>query len=148
MKLTQIRPEFVSLVPNVLEPGVAYVSMEYATVLHLCCCGCGNQVATPLSPARWSLLFDGETITLNPSIGNWSFSCQSHYWIKRNEVVWSRPFSQAEITGVRGRDRRAMEMHAALRERGAEPPEAAVRHRSWRDRVKAWLQRWGSGSAR
>lgn len=148
MRLTQIRPEFVSLAPAVLEPGVAYVSMEYATVLHLCCCGCGNQAVTPLSPARWHLWFDGETITLNPSIGNWSFPCQSHYWIEQNAVVWDRPFSQAEIAWVRGRDRRDMDQHTALHERGTVSRKEPIRHASWLHRVKEWLQGWGSGSAR
>lgn len=144
MRLTQIRPEFVSLAPDVLEPGVVYVSMEYATVLHLCCCGCGNQVVTPLSPARWHLWFDGKTITLNHSIGNWSFLCQSHYWIERNQVLWSRPFNQAEIAGVRRRDRHEMEQHAAHRGQGSESPQNGAHHASWLDRVK----RWWSGSAR
>lgn len=140
MRLTQIRPEFISLAPDVLVPGVAYVSMEYATVLHLCCCGCGSQVVTPLSPARWHLWFDGEAITLNPSVGNWSFPCQSHYWIEQNAVVWDRPFSQVEIARVRGRDQRAMERHAARDERVSAPPVEAVGRRSWLDRVKGWLQ--------
>lgn len=148
MRLTKIRPEFVCLVPTVLEPGVAYVSMEYATVLHLCCCGCGNQVVTPLAPARWHLWFDGRTITLDPSIGNWSFPCQSHYWIEGNVVVWDRPFSRAEIERVRGRDRRAMERHAALCDGEIRLPEKVVRRGSWPDRVKGWLQGWGSRSAR
>jgi hypothetical protein len=149
MRLTQIRPEFVSFAPEVLEPGVAYVSMEYATVLHLCCCGCGNQVVTPLSPARWHLSFDGKTISLNHSIGNWSFPCQSHYWIERNAVVWDRPFSQAEIAWVRGTDRRAIEGHASLNQRGAEPLEEPVRNDgSWLHRVKRWLRGQGSGPPR
>ena len=33
-------------------------------------------------------MFDGRTISLNPSIGNWSYPCRSHYWIKGNRVVW------------------------------------------------------------
>jgi hypothetical protein len=64
------------------------VSITYATVLHKCGCGCDNEVVTPLSPSDWQLTFNGEAISLFPSIGNWSFSCRSHYWIKNNEVVW------------------------------------------------------------
>ena len=74
--------EFVTFAPAALAPGVLYVSMEYATVLHACCCGCGNKVVTPLAPERWSLTYDGRHITIVPSIGNWSFPCQSHYWIE------------------------------------------------------------------
>jgi hypothetical protein len=116
----RLRPEFVTFAPSVLEPGVLYVSMEYATVLHACCCGCRNKVVTPLAPGRWSLTYDGKTISLEPSIGNWSFPCQSHYWIERNVVVWDRPFSRVEIAGVRAADRRDMELaakHAAHRQR-------------------------------
>jgi hypothetical protein len=105
-RLTQIRPEFVTFAPDVLEPGVVYASMEYATLLHACCCGCGNKVVTPLAPGRWHLTFDGEAISLNYSIGNWSFPCQSHYWIERNEVVWGPRFSAAAIAFVRATERR------------------------------------------
>lgn len=147
MRLTRIRPEFVSLMPDVLEPGVAYVSMEYATVQHLCCCGCGNQVVTPLSPARWHLSFDGKTISLNHSIGNWSFPCQSHYWIERSEVVWDKPFNQEQIAWVRGRDRSAMERHLARPRPEAEPLQEQVR-RSWLDRMRQWFGRRRSRGAR
>jgi hypothetical protein len=34
------------------------------------------------------LFFDGETVSLSPSIGNFEFSCQSHYFIRKNLVVW------------------------------------------------------------
>ncbi|MGN6800789.1 MAG: DUF6527 family protein [Ginsengibacter sp.] len=27
------------------------------------------------------------TTTFYPSIGNWSFDCQSHYWIRENMIV-------------------------------------------------------------
>ena len=100
--------EFVTFAPAHLMPGVLYVSMEYATVLHACCCGCGNKVVTPLAPERWSLTYDGRHVTIGPSVGNWSFPCQSHYWIERNEVVWDRPFTRAEITAVRDSDQRAL----------------------------------------
>lgn len=81
-KQTRMLTEFVTFAPAALAPGVLYVSMEYATVLHACCCGCGNKVVTPLAPERWSLTYDGRHITIVPSIGNWSFPCQSHYWIE------------------------------------------------------------------
>ena len=78
---------FVDYMPNSLEPGVLYISMRYATVIHLCACGCGEKVVTPLSPDGWKLTFDGEGISLSPSIGNWDFPCRSHYWIKNNRVL-------------------------------------------------------------
>lgn len=125
--------------PDVLEPGVAYVSMEYATVLHLCCCGCGTQVVTPLSPARWELRFDGETISLYPSVGRWSLPCQSHYWIRRNEVRWDRPFTGEEIAWVRERDRADIDGHAQASEAVGEPAE--VKALTWMKRLTRWLSR-------
>ena len=75
--------EFVEYIPRELKDGVVYVSIPFATVIHKCCCGCGQQVVTPLSPSQWTLSFDGKSISLHPSIGNWNFPCKSHYWIKQ-----------------------------------------------------------------
>jgi hypothetical protein len=86
--------EFVDVIPDRLRDGVVYVSIGCATALHLCCCGCGLEVVTPLSPADWSVSFDGETISLRPSIGNWRFPCRSHYWIERDRVLWTSPDGQ------------------------------------------------------
>lgn len=88
---------FVNHIPEILEDNVIYVSIPFETVIHKCCCGCGREVVTPLSPTDWSLTFDGETITLNPSIGNWNFECKSHYFIKKNKVVWARKYTDYEI---------------------------------------------------
>jgi len=90
--------------PTNLEEGKLYISVEFCTALHLCCCGCGNKVVTPLSPHRWQMTFDGETVSLHPSIGNWSYPCQSHYWIERSQVVPARKWSQREIAKGRLRD--------------------------------------------
>lgn len=96
---------FVTSVPEELEEGTLYVSMVYATVIHNCCCGCGREIVTPLSPTDWQLTFDGETITLFPSIGNWSSECKSHYWIKKSKVKWARQWSDEEIAAGRFQDR-------------------------------------------
>ena len=93
--------EFVQYIPDSLEEGVLYVSIPYTTALHLCCCGCGNEVVTPLDPTDWRLTFDGRSVSLSPSIGNWSFDCQSHYWVTRNQVRWSRRLSRKEIKKAR-----------------------------------------------
>ena len=86
--------EFVDQIPEEPSPGVLYVSVSLATAVHQCCCGCGNEVVTPLSPTGWTLTFDGKSVSLSPSIGNWGFHCRSHYWISRDRVVWSRPWFQ------------------------------------------------------
>ncbi len=53
--------QLMELAPKELIPGVLYVSLKYKLALHLCCCGCGEKVVTPLSPAEWHLrLADGK----------------------------------------------------------------------------------------
>lgn len=94
MKLSH---KFVKNIPDVIEDGVLYVSVDYATAIHKCACGCGNEVVTPLSPTDWNLAFNGETVSLYPSIGNWSLSCQSHYWITEDEVEWAPKWSREKI---------------------------------------------------
>jgi hypothetical protein len=93
---------FVQSIPEQLVPGVLYVSMERSVAIHLCACGCGNEVVTPLSPVDWQLQYDGEVISLSPSIGNWNFKCQSHYWIVDNRIKWAGSCSKKQID--EGRD--------------------------------------------
>lgn len=102
--LPRVTHSFVGTIPKSLEDGTIYISMEYATAIHKCCCGCGREVVTPLTPTDWALIFDGETVSLYPSIGNWSFPCQSHYWIQRDQVKWARKWTKAEIASGRAAD--------------------------------------------
>lgn len=99
-RLQTLTHKFVDFVPEVLEPGILYVSIQYTTAVHKCCCGCGFEVVTPISPTDWKLIFDGKTVSLEPSIGNWGFECQSHYWITRNEVEWAEKWSMKRIEAV------------------------------------------------
>jgi len=96
--------EIVEFIPKVLEEGVLYVSMTYATASHRCFCGCGKKVVTPLSPTDWQLTFDGDTVSLDPSIGNWSYPCRSHYILHNNRVRWAGSMSDREIRAGRARD--------------------------------------------
>ncbi len=106
---TTLKHEFVHHIPEVLEEGVLYVSIEFATAMHRCFCGCGAEVATPFAPTQWKVIFDGETISLYPSVGNWSYECKSHYWIDRNRIIWARRWSTDEIEWVRERERQEKE---------------------------------------
>jgi hypothetical protein len=115
-KLLRFGHGFVEHIPERLEDGVLYISIPYATAMHLCACGCGREVVTPLTPTDWEMIFDGETVSLWPSIGNWSFECQSHYWIRRGRVRWGGGMSRQEIEQARARDRRRKERYAKLRE--------------------------------
>jgi hypothetical protein len=99
--------EFVEFVPADLKEGRVYVSIEYATAVHRCACGCGTKVVTPLSRTDWRLIFDGETISLEPSIGNWSFPCRSHYWITNDRVRWAAPWSRGDVEAGRASDLRS-----------------------------------------
>lgn len=104
MREAALQHEFVEFIPEALNEGTVYVSVAYATVAHKCCCGCGLEVVTPLSPTDWQLTFDGVSVSLYPSIGNWGFECRSHYWIERNRVKWAERWSGEEITAGRDHD--------------------------------------------
>jgi len=140
--------KFVEFIPRELEPNTIYVSIPYATAIHNCCCGCGNRVVTPLSPADWRLIFDGRSISLEPSIGNWSFPCRSHYWIRNNQVAWSDDWADDEIDAARRRDACA---HAAYYGRSndkqkASPAEAKSKSglrkkKGLKSKMKSWFGR-------
>lgn len=109
MKQSRITPRFVELIPTHLEDGVLYISEKHGIVIHKCCCGCGQEVVTPLSPAQWQVRRAGDKVTLSPSIGNWNFRCRSHYWIKQNHVEWAGSMTDRQIRLVQERDRRDLQ---------------------------------------
>jgi len=135
-----IQHEFVEFIPEELAPRTLYVSVDYATAAHACFCGCGEKVVTPISPIGWQLLFDGDTVSLHPSVGNWSFRCQSHYWVKRDQVHWAETMSPAQIAQGRRQDRAmSASYYGADPQQRQEPtvgsPSAPVRKKSLLD----WL---------
>jgi hypothetical protein len=117
-----LKHEFVEFIPEDLKQGTVYISIRFATASHLCACGCKNKVVTPLTPTDWKLIFEGKTISLDPSIGNWSFACQSHYWIRNNCVRWAPKWSQKKIDRGRARDQSAKEKYFRSAEPAAEAP--------------------------
>jgi hypothetical protein len=118
--------EFVEYVPEELKDGVVYVSIPYATVIHKCCCGCGREVVTPLAPAQWSVTFDGKSISLYPSIGNWNLPCKSHYWIKQNRVLWAAQWSEQQIAAAQRQDAAAVAHQFAVEQRSDQRTEPVV----------------------
>ena len=104
---SSLRHEFVDNIPEELADHTMYISIPFATVVHKCCCGCGNEIVTPLSPTDWTLSFDGDSISLDPSIGSWSLDCRSHYWIERNAIRWAGSWSPERIQAGRMSDRSA-----------------------------------------
>jgi hypothetical protein len=111
MRQTQLSHQIVEFIPERLDEGVLYVSLRYGTAIHRCACGCGEEVVTPLNPTDWSIQIDKSGVTLHPSIGNWSFACQSHYWIRKSKVVWSGRMTQQQIERGRAFDRQAKEQY-------------------------------------
>lgn len=135
--------KFARAFPERLDEGVLYISVEFATAAHRCFCGCGSEVYTRFSPTDWSMKFDGQTVTINPSIGNWSFPCQSHYILANGRVRWADKWSRERIDLGRFLDRERKERqykgesHAPLPTLPSEPASRAG--------ILARLARWLAG---
>lgn len=136
IRADRLRPELVEYIPERLDEGVLYISRRYATATHLCCCGCGREVVTPLNPAKWRLVEKNGTVSLYPSVGNWSFPCQSHYWIEGNRVRRAGAMAPEMIAAVKARDRRDAE---ALAPRSV---GVLARIRQWTEHLVSALSRW------
>ncbi len=114
-KLTHIQLVRVHYVPKVLEPGMLYVAKEFGAAVHLCACGCGAKVSTPLGPTEWALQETAVGPSLRPSVGNWQLTCQSHYWICQGEIVWSGHWTIEQIeAGRRAEEARRREYYDDL----------------------------------
>lgn len=100
-RLNRMAHRFVDQIPSPLEDGVIYVSIGFGTVIHKCCCGCGDKVVTPLTPVDWAVVFDGQAISLYPSIGRWDAPCRSHYWIRNNCVIWSVKWPKGRVDALK-----------------------------------------------
>jgi hypothetical protein len=143
-----LKHEFVDFIPDELEERTIYISIRFATASHLCCCGCGNKVVTPIRPTDWKLIFDGKTVSFHPSIGNWSFACRSHYWIRNSRIKWAPRWSQAEIERGRSRDRSAKRTYFGASGTVADSAATndAVRPEAGEPRWSFWhtLKKWWS----
>ena len=104
MATKQLKIKFCEFIPTEIKEGTLYISMEFATASHKCACGCGQEVVTPFTPTDWKLTYDGESVSLSPSIGNWSYQCRSHYFIKNSKIVWAGNMSQKAIDAGRFHD--------------------------------------------
>ena len=99
-----MKHKFIKTIPEIIESNVLYISTDYKTVIHIYPCGCGSEIVTPLSPTDWNFTFDGQTISLYPSVGNWSLPCQSHYWITNSKIEWAPKWSSKRIEQGRNED--------------------------------------------
>ena len=117
MAVKQITPVYVEFIPETIEEGKLYISEVYQTAIHKCCCGCGEEVVTPLSPVDWQLKKDVNRVSLRPSIGNWNYRCKSHYVITNNQVIWANKFTQQQIVEVQAKDKLEKQMYIASKNR-------------------------------
>ena len=101
MRTVLAPPELCARIPEKLNAETLYVSIDFATAAHSCCCGCGREVVTPLTPTDWRITYDGVSISLFPSVGNWNFPCRSHYWIDGGRV-WADQWSDGMIAARTG----------------------------------------------
>lgn len=99
----EVDHKFVEVLPASLEPGTVYISGTHNIAAHLCCCGCGEEIVTPLGRAGWSLYYDGE-LTLSPSIGNGAMACRSHYIIRDSRVRWLSDMTDEQHSRAHARD--------------------------------------------
>lgn len=95
--MSTLKLKRVHFMPKKLEASILYVSEEFGVAGHICPCGCGNKIITPLGPTDWSLIVKKEKPTLYPSIGNWELPCRSHYWIINGLIEWSYQWTDEEI---------------------------------------------------
>jgi hypothetical protein len=143
--MRSLQHHFVQFLPETLEPGILYISLEFVTASHLCCCGCGEEVVTPFSPVSWKMTFDGETVSLWPSIGNWNLRCRSHYVIDRGRVVTAGPWSNQQVSAECKRNKEAkadyFEMQATVPSAPVEPANrpSLPKGKSW---LGTLLHRW------
>jgi len=133
--MTTFRLQRVHYMPKELEEGVLYASEEFGAAAHLCACGCGSKIRTPLGPTEWSLVETPDGPTLSPSVGNWQKPCRSHYVIHGGEVHWAADWTDAQVrTGRRGEEQRRQEYYETIYR------ENSVLARIWR-----WIKKLFGG---
>jgi hypothetical protein len=128
---------YVEFIPKELEEGTLFISTRFKTASHLCCCGCGTKVVTPLNPAKWRLTDHGDSVSLTPSIGLGTFPCRSHYWLRKSQVDWYPPMTAAQTARAQRADEYASQVLTG--ERPAKPA-APPRTPSWWSRLLAFVR--------
>lgn len=88
VKVEQFEIKSVERIPHSLEEGIIYICLECKVAVHLCACGCKEKTVTPLGDGGWTLNYNENGLSLNPSIGNFNIPCKSHYFITNNKVRW------------------------------------------------------------
>jgi Family of unknown function (DUF6527) len=130
-KIKRMRLEHVHYMPKVLESGVLYASEEFETAAHLCACGCGVKIRTPLGPTEWQLDETSAGPSLSPSVGNWQQPCRSHYWIWQGEVEWCGDMTEAQVQAGRHFEHLRREAYFAQREKERLAEAQSLGRRVW-----------------
>lgn len=128
--IDSFRLERVQYIPKTLEPGVLYVAADFDTAVHLCACGCGTKVTTPLGSTEWQVSDTAGGPTLVPSVGNWQLPCRSHYLITGGKTRWAGQWSEERIEAGRKAEQRRREAYYA----------AHAHDRKWWVRCGRWLR--------
>ena len=132
----ELAHRYVEFIPKDLEEGVLYISRRFKTASHLCCCGCRQKVATPLNPAKWSLVDHGSTVSLSPSIGLGTLPCRSHYWIRGSRIDWYSEMTDAQTAWAQQADEYDSKVYTG--EIRSRPPSLI-------DQIWAALSSWWTG---
>jgi hypothetical protein len=106
----------VDFMPKELEQGVLYVSDKYRTAAHLCACGCGEKIRTPLGPTEWSVSEGRGGPSVWPSIGSWQRPCRSHYVINDGVVHWADQWSDTQVRAGRQHEQLNRETYYAAQQ--------------------------------
>lgn len=130
-KIDRFRLERVHYMPKVLLPGVLYASEEFGAAAHLCACGCGAKIRTPLGPTEWRLDESSEGPSLSPSIGNWQQQCRSHYWIWKGQVEWHGDWTEAQVRAGRRQEQQRLKAYFYEREKARQQKSMSIGQRIW-----------------
>lgn len=93
----KFRLQRVEFMPKDMQPGILYYAEEYGAAAHLCACGCGSKIRTPIDDAEWALEVGSGGPSLSPSVGNWQKPCRSHYFIRNGATIWCCQWTEEEI---------------------------------------------------
>jgi hypothetical protein len=90
----------VLFIPENMESGLIYYSLEYNCSNHLCPCGCGSQTPLPIKDGEWTLDVRNGKTTITPSIQH-RFNFKSHYVITNGVAnVLNHPIPKELWDGV------------------------------------------------
>jgi hypothetical protein len=129
---SKIQLRHVEFIPKTLDEGILYVSIHFKVAAHICPCGCGTKIITPLGPCEWSFTEKKGEPTLYPSVGNWQIPCRSHYWIKNGHIEWSYLWTDEQIKAGRSKEQASCELYYRIE---------TSRKKSFWKKVKNWVSK-------